>query len=121
MSVLLAVATPLAGTAAVAAAGAAPHAAARAPQLVASPIAVKPGATLKLEGSGFARNAHVVLLAGPLRRAPTRIGSAVAGLHGRFVATIRIRAHAATRAFVAVACQDACRVRASVRFRIVAR
>jgi len=61
------------------------------------------------------------LSAGPLRHTPTRIGSALAGLHGRFVAAVRIRAHAAAQTFVALACQDACRVKASARFRIVTR
>lgn len=121
ISLLLGCAVPLAGTAATVSADAGPHAAARAPQLVARPVAVKAGGTLTLEGRGFARNARIVLLAGPLRHTPTRIGSALTGLHGRFVATIRIRANAAAHAFVAVACQDACRVKASARFRIVSR
>jgi len=121
ISLLLGCAAPLAGTAAIVPADAGPHSAVRVPQLVARPAAVKAGGTLTLEGRGFAGNARITLLAGPLRHTPTRIGSAIAGLHGRFLATIGIRAHAAAHAFLAVACQDACRVKASARFRIVTR
>jgi hypothetical protein len=109
----------LAGIGASAPTGSGP--AARVPRLIASPLAVQPGATLRLQGRGFASNVHVSLKAGPPHGTQTRIGGALPGLHGSFVAAIRIRAHAAPGALVVVACQDACRTKATVRFRIVAR
>jgi len=96
-----------------------PHAAARVAQLTAERTTVQPGEALRLEGRGFPRNAHIALLAGPSRAEAERIGSAQTGRRGQFVATIRIRARSAAGALVALACSDACRVRASVRFRIV--
>ena len=93
--------------------------AARTPQLSADPRAVQPGATLTLEGSGFPRNAHIALLAGPPHAEASRIGGARTGSRGRFVATIHIREHADAGRLVALACVDACRVKASARFRIV--
>jgi hypothetical protein len=94
--------------------------AARTPQLTADPTAVQAGGTLTLQGTGFPRNVHVTLLAGPPNAEATRIGGASTGRRGRFTATIRIRPHSAAGAFVALACHDACRVKASTRFRIVA-
>ncbi len=82
---------------------------------------MRPGASLRLEGRGWASKVHVSLLAGPPHRTPTRIGGALPGLHGSFVATIHIRPRAAPGTLVAVACQDACRAKATVRFRIVTR
>jgi hypothetical protein len=96
------------------------HAALRAPQLVADAAAVQPGQTLTLEGTGFPRNVHVALLAGPPRAQATRIGGAQTGRRGHFVATIHIRARADAGPLVAMACHDACRVKATARFRIVA-
>jgi hypothetical protein len=95
-------------------------AAAHAPELTAEPAAVQPGETLTLEGRGFPRNAHLALLAGPPGTEGERIGGAQTGRRGRFVATIRIRKPASAGTFVALACFDACRVKASARFRIVA-
>jgi len=118
---LLALATvPVA--AAVAAARPAPTAqlVARTPLLTADPVAVRPGEVLTLQGSGFPRDVHVALLAGPPHAEATRIGGARTGRRGRFVATIRIRERADPAALVALACHDGCRVKASVRFRIVA-
>ena len=106
---------------AVAGAGAAaPSSAPRTPQLTAEPTAVQAGGTLTLQGTGFPRNAHVTLLAGPRDAEATRIGGATTGRRGRFTATIRIRPHSSAGALVALACHDACRVKASTRFRIVA-
>jgi hypothetical protein len=93
--------------------------AARTPQLTADPIAVQAGDTVTLTGTGFPRNVHVNLLAGPPHAEATRIGGASTGQRGRFTATIRIRPHSSAGAFVALACHDACRVKASTRFRIV--
>lgn len=92
---------------------------ARAPQLTATPAAVQPGGTVTLAGRGFPPNADVALLAGPPRSEASRIGSARTGLRGRFTATIRIRPRAAAGRFVALACHDGCRLKASARFRIV--
>ncbi|HEX4805223.1 MAG TPA: hypothetical protein VFU94_04925 [Conexibacter sp.] len=89
------------------------------PRLTASPVAVRPGTTLTLTGRGFAASAHLTLLVRRPHGHASRMGAAVTGIRGGFVATIRIRARAAAGAFEAVACQDACRVQAGVRFRIV--
>jgi hypothetical protein len=106
--------------AAVASTGAGPSAAGTA-RLTANPTAVHPGERLELHGSGFPANARLTLLAGSPHGRRSRIGSAVTGRRGTFVATIRVRSRAAAAAFVALACQDGCRVNASVRFRIVTR
>ncbi len=95
------------------------HAAERTPQLTADTIAVQPGETLTLTGRGFPRNAHLALLAGPPSGDTQRIGGAQTGRRGVFTAKIRIRARSSAGAFVAQACFDACRVKASARFRIV--
>jgi hypothetical protein len=95
------------------------QAATRSAQLTADPTAVQPGETVTLEGTGFPRNAHVALLAGPPHADPARIGGAQTGRRGRFVATIRIRTRSSAGAYVARACVDSCRVSASARFRIV--
>jgi hypothetical protein len=94
---------------------------ARTPQLTADPAAVHAGATLTLTGVGFPRNVHVTLLAGPRNTEAARIGAASTERRGRFTATIRIRPHSSAGAFVALACHDDCRVKASTHFRIVAR
>lgn len=96
-----------------------PHATARVAQLTAEPTTVQPGEALRLAGRGFPPNARIALLAGPSHAEAERIGRAQTGRRGQFVATIRIRARSSARALVALACADACRVKASVRFRIV--
>ena len=90
------------------------------PRLTANPVVVRPGSALTLRGSGFPRQARLTLLAGPRHRQAAHIGSAVTGSRGAFVATIRIRARSAAGTFIASACDDRCRVKASVRFRIAA-
>ncbi|HXE44158.1 MAG TPA: hypothetical protein VN635_03065 [Conexibacter sp.] len=109
----------LGACAAVAAAGAASSA--RTAQLTADRTTVRPGEQLELRGSGFPGNAHLTLLARSPHGPRARIGDAVTGSRGTFVATIRIRSRAAAGAVVALACHDACRVKASVGFRIVRR
>jgi hypothetical protein len=96
------------------------HAAARTPTLTVDPTAVEAGASVTLTGTGFPRNARVSLMAGPPHAEAARIGGASTGRRGRFVATIRIRPHSSAGTLVAVACHDACRVKATTRFRIVA-
>lgn len=90
------------------------------PRLTLESQAVAPGEALVLEGRGFPRNARIALLAGPPDGEAQRIGGAQTGRRGVFTATIRIREQADPGRFVALACHDACRVKASVRFRIVA-
>lgn len=92
----------------------------RTPQLTATPAVVHPGETLKLQGTGFPRNAHVSLLAGPPHADAARIGGASTGRRGRFVATIHTRPHSGAGTFVARACFDGCRVEAVARFHIAA-
>lgn len=106
------------GAAVVAASPRAP--ATRTPGLTADPVAVRSGGTLTLEGTGFPRNVHVALMARPAHGEATRIGGAETGRRGHFVATIHIRPHSAAGGFVALACHDGCRVKATARFRIVA-
>jgi len=91
------------------------------PRLTADRAAVPPGAALHLTGSGFPHAARIVLLAGARESTVTRIGSAVTGLHGGFLATVRVRRRAAAEGLVVIACSDACRLRASARFRIMRR
>jgi hypothetical protein len=101
-------------------AGAPPsHATARTPHLTADATTVRPGGSLTLTGRGFPSNARIALLGGPPDGEVRRIGGAQTGRRGRFVATIRIRERSSASAFVAKACFDACRVKATVRFRIV--
>jgi hypothetical protein len=90
------------------------------PQLTADPLAVQAGTTVRLQGRGFPRNVHIALLAGPPHGEATRIGGASTGRRGRFTATIHIRPQSSPAAFVALACFDACRVKATAQFRIVA-
>jgi hypothetical protein len=90
------------------------------PQLTAEPQTAVPGGTVVLSGRGFPRNASIALLAGPPRSEAQRIGGAQTGRRGAFTATIRIRPQAAAGRLVALACYDACRVKATVHFRIVA-
>jgi hypothetical protein len=90
------------------------------PQLTVEPQAAAPGETVVLSGRGFPRNAAIQLLAGPPRSEGRRIGSARTGRRGTFTATIRIRAQADPGPLVALACHDACVVKAVARFRIVA-
>jgi hypothetical protein len=90
------------------------------PQLTVEPATVQPGESVTLRGRGFPRNAHIALLAGRPDADGERIGGAQTGRRGRFVATIRIRSRSSAGVLVALACFDACRVKASARFRIVA-
>jgi len=94
-------------------------AATRTPHLVAVPVTVEPGGSLTLEGSGFPRNARIVLRARHEDATTTRIGSARTGRRGSFTATIQIRPRSGPELLTAVACHDHCRVRASTTFRIV--
>jgi hypothetical protein len=98
----------------------APQSAAQTPQLSVDPDAVTAGTAVTLQGQGFPRNAHVALLAGPPHEDAIRIGGATTGRAGRFTATVHIRPRSAPGPLVALACSDGCRVKASVRFRIVA-
>ncbi|HKG38320.1 MAG TPA: hypothetical protein VKB25_04965 [Conexibacter sp.] len=117
--IALVVALVLLPAAAVASARPAAPSAAHMPQLTAEPTAVQAGDTLTLQGTGFPRNAHVSLLAGPPHAEATRIGGASTGRRGRFTATVRIRPHSSAGTLVAQACFDGCRVKATARFRIV--
>jgi hypothetical protein len=97
-----------------------PHRPPAGPQLTAQPEAAAPGEAVVLRGSGFPRNASIELLGGPPHSEARRIGDARTGRRGAFVATIRIRSQADPGRLVALACYDACRVKATARFRIVA-
>jgi hypothetical protein len=114
------VALALAPATAAAASSSAGKAPARTPTLTADQVAVQAGETVTLEGSGFPRNAHITLLAGPPHGTTSRIGGAETGRRGHFVATIHIRPHSSAGTFVVRACQDECRVKATARFRVVA-
>lgn len=90
------------------------------PRLAAEPAQVRPGEMLVLRGHGFPRRADVTLLAGPPGSEAERIGGARTGRGGGFTATIRIRAQSSAGRYVVLACHDACVVKASAHFRIVA-
>ena len=91
------------------------------PRLSAAPGRVAAGATVVLGGRGFPPDAHIVLRAGRPHAPAARIGAAHTGRRGTFSAPIRIDADAAPGIYVAVACHDRCRQRASVRFRVLRR
>jgi hypothetical protein len=92
----------------------------RTPQLTADRAVVHAGDTLTLRGTGFPRDVHLTLLAGRPHADATRIGGASTGRRGRFSATIHTRPHSDPGTFVAQACFDGCRVKATARFRIAA-
>ena len=96
-----------------------PSGRANGPQLTVEPEAAAPGGTVVLRGRGFPRNAAIDLLAGPPHSEAQRIGGARTGRRGGFRATIQIRSQADAGRLVALACYDACRVKAGARFRIV--
>jgi hypothetical protein len=89
------------------------------PRLHATPARVAQGGTIVLHGRGFPANAHIVLRATPPGRRAHRIGEAQTGLRGGFVAPIAIDDDAAPGAYVAAACHDRCRVKATVGFRVL--
>jgi hypothetical protein len=72
-----------------------------------------------LHGRGFPHGAHIVLRAGRPHAVAARIGEARAGLRGTFDASVRIDADASPGVYVALACHDRCRQKASVRFRVL--
>jgi hypothetical protein len=89
------------------------------PRLTADRAHVQGGGAVILHGNGFPRRADIVLLAAAPHTAAKQIGTARTGVHGGFAAPIRIDIHAAPGLYVATACHDACRLTASVRFRVV--
>ena len=76
------------------------------------------GETLVVRGSGFPRNAHIALRAGRDGRKTARIGGAETGRRGSFVAEIRIEDDAVRGDYVAIACQDRCRIKATLLFHV---
>ncbi len=82
---------------------------------------VAAGGTLVLHGHGFPAGAHLVLRAGERGGATRRIGSADTGRRGTFVARIAINRRVGRGHYVAVVCQQHCRVKASTSFRVVRR
>jgi hypothetical protein len=89
------------------------------PRLHATPGKVARGGTVVLHGRGFPANAHVVLRATAPGRESKRIGEAQTGLRGGFVAPVAIDDDAALGPYVAVACHDRCRVKATANFRVL--
>lgn len=79
---------------------------------------VPAGAVLVLRGGSFPRDAHIVLRAGRAGDETERIGRARTGRRGSFVAEVRIDADTPAGRYVAVACHDRCRTKASVQFRV---
>lgn len=76
------------------------------------------GETLVVRGHGFPRDAHIVLRAGRDGRKTERIGDAETGRRGSFVAKIHIEADAVRGAYVAMACHDRCRIKATLLFHV---
>jgi hypothetical protein len=109
---LLACAPATLGASAIAERSAGPH-------LHASPARVERGGTVVLHGRGFPANVHVVLRATPPGKRSVRIGEAHTGRRGGFVAPVAIDARAALGRYVAAACHDRCRVKATVVFRVL--
>lgn len=89
------------------------------PKLAVESAHVQAGGTVVVHGNGFPRRADVVLLAAAPHVRAKQIGTARTGVHGGFVAPIRIDIHATPGVYVATACHDGCRLKASVRFRVL--
>lgn len=93
------------------------------PLLSTDPVHVLPGGKLLLRGRHFPPGIHLRLTArrlrGPGERLRARIGSARPGRLGGFAAPIDIERGAKPGLYLVVACADHCRVRASVRFRVL--
>lgn len=86
--------------------------------LTADDARVPAGEVLVLRGRSFPRDAHIVLRAGRAGDETERIGRARTGRRGSFVAEVRIDAETPAGRYVAVACHDRCRIKASVQFRV---
>lgn len=91
----------------------------RQPTLTAAIARVEAGGTLVLHGRGFPPDAHVTLRAGLPQAKTVRIGGAHTGRRGGFVARIAIHERAAAGRYVAMACHDRCRIKASTSFRVL--
>ncbi|MDO8210723.1 hypothetical protein [Conexibacter sp. CPCC 206217] len=92
---------------------------AQAPTLEVRPRAATPGGRVVFYGSGFAPLARVVLLAGPSASATVKIGAARTDADGAFVAPIAIQRDVTPGRYVASACRQRCRVKATAMFRVL--
>ena len=90
----------------------------RAVTLDVSPRTVQRGAILTFTGSRWPARSRVNLLVGPPRSEASPVGVAVTDARGRFVRRIRISRQAMPGPYVALACRNACRTKASASFRI---
>lgn len=95
-----------------------PAGAAARPAIELRPARVEVGHAFLVNGTGFSRGT-VTLLIGPPRSEASKVGSAAAGSNGRFSKRIRIARGATPGAYVVLACQRACRVKAQRNLRIV--
>lgn len=89
------------------------------PSLQATHAQILPGGTLVLHGTGFPQSAHVTLRAARPDGDANRIGSADTGRRGGFVARVKINANVPPGRYVATACHDRCRVKATTTFRVL--
>lgn len=88
------------------------------PALTAKDSHITAGETLVVRGQGFPRDSHIALRAGRDGRKTDRIGGAETGRRGSFVAEIRIEADAVRGDYVAIACHDRCRMKATLLFHV---
>lgn len=88
------------------------------PRLTVEPPVVAPGSSIVVKGRGFRHRARVTLYIGPPRSEGDRVGSAKTNRRGRFSKTLGLSAGAPDGRFVVLACQRACRVKATKSFTI---
>lgn len=88
------------------------------PVLLTDDARVTAGEALVVRGRGFPKNAHISLRAGRDGKGTSRIGSAETGRRGAFVARVRIDEDAHAGRYVAMACHDHCKVKATLHFHV---
>lgn len=89
------------------------------PTLTVRPRAARRGGRVVFYGEGFRPLVRVVLLAGPPASEAVKIGNAKTDEDGEFVAPIAIERRVRAGRYVALACRESCRVKASAIFRVL--
>ena len=87
------------------------------PQLTLKPKVVAPGGRLTFIGSGFRPNENVWLGVGPPQSEAFRWGSTRANRAGAFRKTFTVNRHVKPGRWIAIACQNGCRIKAGAFFR----
>lgn len=88
------------------------------PSLTARPRTAAPGGTVVLYGAGFPARRRVTLLANAPGGEPVPIGRATADGDGEFVAPIAIQRDVLPGRYLASACRQRCKVKATTSFRV---